>query len=455
MSDKTTPAPVDPEAGYGTPTRTQHSPLPTTPDLDPQGADRLGLTSAEADQFRELGFVIKRGLVPAEDFAEAIDLWWQQPPAVTAQIRRDDPSTWVSPGKHWPDENRWGLAKNWMGDHPWPGPKDTRPGASVGERVGRLPHKLTRDRAEDVWRWHGIGHDPAFVNVTSAHPRVLYMVELLLGGPIKRPWRNRGIYAVFPKDPSEPSSRIGPHHDANPIELMAAVILEDIGPREGGFTVFPRSAQGLYSTSAQAHNWVATKRSEAAMDDIKVNVTPLEFTGKAGDVLFCHGLTVHSAGLQEGGRIRMASILDFNRARQRGHLRWTAAGKHGGKRINADMDGLLTISPDDGDDPDDGFREVTQQWIADSNEFVLDRCPPFEDMFHEWNLGQRPVSRHIVDEPAWWEKYGLPMLPTGSVPRGGGGTPAVPLSAVASYEGDGRWRVPLKGNDWNQAILDR
>ena len=151
----------------------------------------------------------------------------------------------------------------------------------------------------------------------------------------------------------------------------------------------------------------------------------------------------------------MASILDFNRARQRGHLRWTAAGKHGGKRINADMDGLLTISPDDGDDPDDGFREVTQQWIADSNEFVLDRCPPFEDMFHEWNLGQGPVSRHIVDEPAWWEKYGLPMLPTGSVPRGGGGTPAVPLSAVASYEGDGRWRVPLKGNDWNQAILDR
>ena len=449
-ADNSTPPPVDPEGSFRTVSPPDHSPLPTTPDLDPSGADKPGLTPAEAEQFRERGFVIKRGLIPAEDFAPTIDLWWQQPPVTVAELRPEDPGTWVSPSRHWPADNRWGLAHNWMGNNPWPGSDDPRPGANPGERVGRLPYKLTRDRAEDVWRWHGIGHDPDFVSVSSAHPRVLHMVEQLLGGPVKRPRRNRGMYAVFPRNPAEPPSRLGPHIDDNPVEMMGVILLEDVHPRAGGFTFFPGSARALFPSSAQALNWVVTAKSAALMEGIRANIQPLEFTGKAGDVLFCHGLTVHSAGLQESGRIRMAAILDFNKVRERGHLRWTAAGKHGGPRINTDMDGLLVIPGGTDDDPADGDREVTLQWISDSNEFVLDRSPPSEDMFQEWNLGQQEVSGHIVDEPAWWEKYNLPLLPTGSVPRGGGGTPAVPLSSVANYEGDGRWRVPLKGNDWNR-----
>ena len=395
MTGNTTPPPVDPEDAFSTATPANHSPLPTTPDLDPPGADKTGLTPDEAEQFRELGFVIKRGLIPAEDFAPTIDFWWQQPPVTVADMRPDDPGTWVSPGRYWPTDNRWGLTDNWMGNNPWPGKDDPRPGANPGERVGRLPYKLTRDRAEDVWRWHGIGHDPDFVSASSAHPRVLHMVELLLGAPVKRPHRNRGIYALFPRDPSELPSRLGPHMDDNPTEMMAVIILEDIGPRAGGFTLFPGSARALYPSSAQALNWVTTEHSAARMDEIKADIQPLEFTGKAGDVLFCHGLTVHSAGLQESGRIRMAAILDFNRVRQRGHLRWTAAGKLGGPRINTDMDGLLTIPAGTDDDPTDGYREVTQQWISESNEFVLNRRPPFEDMFQEWNLGQQDVSGHI------------------------------------------------------------
>lgn len=447
MSTTGTPPPVDPEAAFGTSSPARHSPLPTTPDFDPVGADKIGLSPAEIDQFRELGFVIKRGLIPPDEFSPILDFWWQQPPATIANMVPNDPGTWVSPGRFWPGDNRWGLTDNWMGNQPWPGPDDPRPGASQGERVGRLPFKLTQDRAEDVWRWHGIGHDPDFVSVSSAHPRVLHMQEALLGGPVKRPRRNRGIYAVFPRDPLEPSSLLGPHIDDNPVELMGVIILEDIKPRGGGFTFFPGSAQALYPTSAQRLNWVATGQSTEAMEDIKTSIQPLEFTGKAGDVLFCHGLTVHSAGLQESDQIRMAAILDFNKVRERGHMRWTAAGKHDGPRINTDMDGLLTISNSE-DDPADGFREVTVQWLSDSNEFVLDRSPPVEDMFHDWNLGQQELHGHIVDEPPWWEKYNLPLLPTGNIPRGGGGTPAVPLSSIADYESEGRWRVPLKANEW-------
>ena len=439
------PAPVDPESAFSTKQKPLHTPLSLTTELDPPGADRLGLTHEEIKQFREQGFLIKRGLIPKETFAPFHDLWWQQPPVKSANLDPDKPSTWIAPGRFWPTENRWSLPTNWMGDGAWPSPEDERPGATMGERVGRLPHKLTRDVGNYVWRWHGIGHDPEFVRATSAHPNILFMVEALLGGPVKLPRRNRGIYSVFPRLPDDPETKLGPHMDANMTEMQVVTYLDDVEPRSGGFTIFPRSPQLLYPTSEQAHNWVATDASSDAMDYIKANIQPVEFCGTAGDVIFCHGWVVHSAGIHEGDRIRKAVIQDFNRFRERGHMRWTAAGKNGGDRINYRMDGVFEISADLGDDPADGMREVTNQWIMDSNEFVRSRRAVFDDMFEEWNLGERPVEGNVVAETPWWENYDLPLLPKGSVPRGGGGMPAVPLSSIADYEGDGRWRVKTPG----------
>ena len=442
------PEPTDAESSFNTRQPALHSPRPTTPDLDPPGADKLGLTTEEIDQFREFGYVIKRGLIPTEVLSSIIDLWWQQPPVLAAKMQRDDPGTWVFPGRHWPKDNRWGLAKNWMGSGPWPTPDEPRAGADIGERVGRLPHKLTRDITNDVWRWHGIGHDPAFVAATSAHPNVLHMAEALMGGPVKRPHRNRGIYSVFPHNDSDPGSKLGPHTDNNMTEMMVVTYLNDVEPRGGGFTIFPTSPQSLYPTSAQALNWVATESSKTVMDDIMVNVQPIEFTGKAGDVIFCHGWVVHSAGIHESSRIRMAAVQDFNKVKQRSHLRWSAAGKHGGPRVHCNMDGVFNFPTNTNDDPADGQREVTTLWMIDSNEFLLDKHAPGNDPFDEWNLGQHPVVGHVVDELPWWDKYNLPLLPTGNVPRGGGGIPAVPLSEIASYEGDGCWRVVSRANDW-------
>ena len=70
-----TPPPVDPEAAFVTSAKAAHGPRPTTPDLDPAGADRIGFTPAEAEQFREFGFVIKRGLVDVKHCAPLIDFW--------------------------------------------------------------------------------------------------------------------------------------------------------------------------------------------------------------------------------------------------------------------------------------------------------------------------------------------------------------------------------------------
>ena len=104
-------------------------------------------------------------------------------------------------------------------------------------------------------------------------------------------------------------------------ELIVITYVKDVAPGGGGYTFYPTSPQRLYPTSEQAYNWVATDASKEAMDQIKADVQPLEFAGKAGDVLFCHGLMVHSAGIHEGDRVRMAVVQDFNRVRRRSHMR--------------------------------------------------------------------------------------------------------------------------------------
>jgi hypothetical protein len=58
---------------------------------------------------------------------------------------------------------------------------------------------------------------------------MLYMIEALLGGPVKRPCRNRGVYSVFP-NPNK-SASLGPHVDGNHNEMMCVTLLRDVGPR--------------------------------------------------------------------------------------------------------------------------------------------------------------------------------------------------------------------------------
>ena len=83
------------------------------------------------------------------------------------------------------------------------------------------------------------------------------------------------------------------------------------------------------------------------------------------------------------------------------------------------MDGVFRFPLDTGDDPADRHREVLNQGTMDCNECLLARHAPLADIFEDWNLRQRPVTGNIIDEIPWWEKYKLPMLPSGDAPRGG------------------------------------
>mgnify|MGYP002635163377 CR=1 FL=1 len=62
------PRPADPESAFGTKTKGVHPPRPSTRELDPPGASQIRLTPEEIAQFREQGYIIKRGLIPPEVF---------------------------------------------------------------------------------------------------------------------------------------------------------------------------------------------------------------------------------------------------------------------------------------------------------------------------------------------------------------------------------------------------
>ena len=89
-----TPTAEDPESAFFSKRKPVHAPRLISQDVDPKGADKLGLTAQEAEQFRQTGFVIKRGLIPKEDFSPFINLWWQQPPVLAAKMSCNDPASW-------------------------------------------------------------------------------------------------------------------------------------------------------------------------------------------------------------------------------------------------------------------------------------------------------------------------------------------------------------------------
>lgn len=125
---------------------------------------RPELTKDEIEHFKRTGYVIKRGLIPAARLQPFVERLWDRAPEC---VDRDRPATWVDPD--------------------WPNTPSDRPGHGSNLEV------LSGDSR---WWWGEIGHDPAFMDATCRHPNVLRTVEALLGGPIKLPTRNRGLYTV-------------------------------------------------------------------------------------------------------------------------------------------------------------------------------------------------------------------------------------------------------------------
>ena len=353
---------------------------------DLRGAQQLELSPEEIAQFMAQGWLVKRGLVPAAELAPFVDQAWASAVRTAPALARDDPASWIDPAEHW-----------------------TSTQASDGTRVAL---ELS---ASSEFRDHDIGADPAFLAATSAHPHVLHVVEALAGGPLRRPNRNRGVYFIFPRsipDGRPATAQLNPHLDATPAVVQAAIYLGDVGARAGGFTLWPGSAQILYGFMEQERNYTPTGGFGKAFRHIKETITPLEFSGQAGDAIFYHGLSVHSTGINTSRAVRLSSIHDFQRLQPAANILWSA--KVAGP-ANLQPDGTVPRFYQDGRPVPAELREAAASggaivaaspWFVDCLEYGPEHAAP-PDMWASWNLGRHPVRGDAVRSESWWSARGI------------------------------------------------
>jgi hypothetical protein len=405
-------------AGSGRPPTRTHGP---GDDPDPTAAGRMGLTDAEVNFFKENGYIVKRNLISRVELAPFVEMFWQQCAPVC--LDRGNPATFVDVGPQrtgWGPPPEFGLEVERATGAVIRRSADESP-LGKGRELGSIPN-VNRPypagyRTGSI-KWTDIGGWPSFNDVTSAHPNVLSMVQALIGGPIKRPHRNRGIYPNFP---SSSEGGLGPHNDTQPSELFGFVYLDDVPPHTGGTTIWPTSPQRLWQCMVieQSCGWLPNERYSKTVDDILERVSPIEFVGQAGDVLFLHPLMIHSAGINSAergqGTVRLATVMEWQLQRPAGKrtLWWTltdssrvAATDRRPEPGRVRPDGSFPRSTDGRNPADEAELEVEAIWHHDAAEYM----PVYEkpaDMWARWSFAAEARPCDAVVEAPWWERHSI------------------------------------------------
>jgi hypothetical protein len=291
------------------------------------------LDETEVSYFKENGFIVKRGLIDEpETFERIVDYLWENVPREI--VKRDDPQTWQgAPHGQWTEEDV--------------------------EKAGLFGGGSWKMRARD-----GIGTEPFLIDKIAHHPNMQKVVSSFIGQPIKPTQRVRGVYAIFPKPPSE-EGRLGAHADQAAAQLSAMVFVDEVPPHCGGFTVWPGSHHILHPHSETTYGSRGADNAEAfaqARDEVLRNITPVEFTGQAGDVLFWYSRLAHSGGVNysadhERPVVRLIVPCDYQR------------------------DGFTFF-----DDPVEG-PGPNHQWWVDTRNFREDVPPTPDNIWDGWAFG--------------------------------------------------------------------
>ena len=259
------------------------------------GTTRPIVNDAEAQFFKQHGYVIKRGLLNNRNqLSKAVEYLWENVPGQI--LKKDDPDTWTdSPAKHWT-----------TADH---------------ERVGLLYGTNWKMRSRGR---NGIGTERFLVDEIANHPVMLATAESFLGARIKPVERVRGIYAVLPQ-PLGREGSLGPHGDYMAAQLSAMILVDDVDSSCGGFTVWPGSHRLLHLQWDRVHGSVITGDRvmgyRDTRDQVLSEITPVEFSGHCGDVVFWHPRLIHSAGVNQSialgkPRVRVIVPCDYQTAGQ-------------------------------------------------------------------------------------------------------------------------------------------
>ena len=251
------------------------------------------LERTDIEFFKHHGYLIKRGMLGDQTGAieKANEHFWASVPQ--RGIRRDDPATWIDdPTSHWRPE-----------DH-----------SRVGSLMGT--NWKMRSRGET-----GIGTERFLVDELANHPKMLNVAEAFLGARIKPVRRVRGIYGVLPFVDTA-HDRMYPHGDYMASQLSAMVLLCDIGPRCGGFTIWPGSHRRMHMCWDRVSGSTITgdrvEMYPRERDQLLRDTHPVEFTGLAGDVIWWHPRLIHSAGVNHSCEsdspiVRILTPIDYQR----------------------------------------------------------------------------------------------------------------------------------------------
>ena len=301
------------------------------------------VSEAEIQFFVDNGFLVKKRLIDRATVEKALRKTWaylrrRVPMAeeATAPSRRDS-TTWVSP--------KWA---------PMPRPDESGP-YQGRQRTVYAGHTV---------KLHDLGSADFLVDLVPNHPKVRAVAQAILGENLKPSERTRGVYAVFPNarevDPDDPgrlTRPLGPHTDQVCQQFNACAYLDDVPPRNGGFTLYPRSHRIMFRAHRFEANWSPLPTFRDAVRQVVAEIQPVEFAGEKGDVIFWHGRTVHSAGVHLGDAIRWAVFADFTLDRE-------------------------VLSPEE-------HKRIGQfEWFKDAKCFAAD-APVGEDMWRGWRLGRQ------------------------------------------------------------------
>ena len=299
------------------------------------------VSEAEKDFFCEHGFLVKKRLLDPDKMEASLDRIWTHLIAKvpvkkgsTWTLSRDDASTWKDP--EWAE----------MSPHPIDGPFQGRHPIEHMRRVVKL---------------HDLGNEDFILDLLPNDPSVRRVAESLLSRDLRVSTRIRGVYIAFPSE-TEPEGGIedqarflGPHTDQVCQQLNACGYLDDVNPRNGGFTVYPGSHKRMFRAHRYEANWSPLKSFRDTLNEVAETIEPYEIVAEKGSVVFWHGRAVHSVGIHLGADIRWALFADFTQNRP-----------------------VLT---------DDEHKDVDQyEWFKDAKLFRSD-TPVGDDMWRSWRLG--------------------------------------------------------------------
>ena len=262
------------------------------------------VSKAEIEFFKENGFLFKSGLIDRSAAAAALDQAWDAlikavPPREGGiwTLRREDRESWRAP--KWPA----------LPPADTSGPFEGRQRTAVHGRTVKM---------------HEIGSEEFLLDLVPNNPNIRDIARVLLANNLKTSERTRGIYALFPSEYMTTEelakrldgSSLGPHTDRVCQQLNVCAYLDDVPPRSGGFTVYPGSHRIMFNAHRFEANWSPADLFSDALREVVSTITPVEFVGDQGDVIFWHGRTVHSAGIHIGDSIRWAVFADFTEDRE-------------------------------------------------------------------------------------------------------------------------------------------